>query len=63
MVIYEAPDANVAMAVLMAILAPDHLMETQTCMLYTMKDMIKARMSVAPSARYNLGRWSQAKHG
>jgi hypothetical protein len=47
----------------MAILAPDHLMETQTCMLYTMKDMIKARMSVAPSARYNLGRWSQAKHG
>jgi len=36
------PDANVAMAVLMAILAPDHLMETQTCMLYTMKDMIKA---------------------
>ena len=42
LVIYEAPDANLAMAVLMAILAPGHLMETQTCMLYTMKDMIKA---------------------
>jgi uncharacterized protein with GYD domain len=42
LVIYEVPDANVAMAVLMAILAPGHLMETQTCMLYTMKDMIKA---------------------
>ena len=56
-----------AMAVLMVILAPDHLMETQTCMLYTMKDMIKARMSVAPSARYtlvagprlNIARWSR----
>ena len=42
LVIYEAPDANVAMAALMAIIAPGHLMETQTCLLYTMEDTIKA---------------------
>ena len=42
MVIYEAPDANVAMAAIMAIIAPGHIMETQTCLLYTMKDTIKA---------------------
>jgi len=42
LVIYEAPDANVALASLVAIIAPGHLMETQTCLLYTMKDMMKA---------------------
>jgi len=42
LVIYEAPDANVALAALVAIIAPGHLMETQTCLLYTMKDMMKA---------------------
>ena len=42
LVIYEAPDANVAMAALMAIIAPGHIMETQTCALYTMEDTIKA---------------------
>ena len=42
MVIYEAPDANVAMAALLAIISPGHIMESQTYYLYTMKDTLKA---------------------
>jgi len=41
-VIYEAPDANVAQAAFMAIISPGHIMESQTYYLYTMEDTIKS---------------------
>jgi uncharacterized protein with GYD domain len=42
LVIYEAPDANIALAALIAIIAPGHIMESQTFHLYTMKDTLEA---------------------
>ncbi len=51
LVIYEAPDANVALAALVAIIAPGHIMETQTCSLYTMQDTIKA-LETAKALRF-----------
>ena len=51
LVIYEAPDANVAMAALLAIIEPGHIMESQTYLLYTMDDTIKA-LKTAKSLRF-----------
>ena len=41
LVIYEASDEKVALAALLAIISPGHLAETQSFLLYSMKDMMK----------------------
>ena len=41
LVIYEAPDEKVALAALLAIISTGHLAETQSFLLYSMKNMMK----------------------